>query len=525
MKNLLAQLFSKLEDAPLATKAILGCVLLGLLGIAGAALMVANRPNYELLRSGLSADEFARVGEALAGAEVEWRGSQPPGPFVVWVDRADRARAFDAVMLSGALKDKAGGILSDGSSGMGSVFMYSKEREQLTRKKEWQDMEALLEFQSFVQQARVRTSAVEDGPFGRRAELSASVMIVTRNNASLSRAQASTVAELVRSGLGIRPENLIVADQLGATLYNGPADADGTRSLEDWVERAEGEDRRLADQANQLLEQILGPGLARVTVLSDWDYDQSTTLADTTDPKLKATLQEQKTQTETPVYGNSSSGGGQVGAASNLVDNTNFGVDDAGVIDLTRTGSQTVVQPGTATTSEENRTYVPSRVLSETVRRAPLRKRMSVSLWIDDTLGSQAEGVAEAVKAAVGFDETRNDQFQAVEVPFVELPKAEALPDALLEAPTPFWLELLLNRGVELIAAVVFAFVLLSTLRKGRAPKELIPVPSPDEELATAAAEHPDPELLALEKVRSLLEHEPEKVGELLTTWARGEDA
>jgi hypothetical protein len=33
-----------------------------------------------------------------------------------------------------------------------------------------------------------------------------------------------------------------------------------------------------------------------------------------------------------------------------------------------------------------------------------------------------------------------------------------------------------------------------------------------------------DPELLALEKVKSLLEKEPEKVGELLTAWARGEE-
>ena len=524
MKNLLAQLFSKFESAPMATKAILGGVLLGLLGIAAAALTLANRPHYELLRSGLSADEFARVGEALAGAQVEWRGSQPPGPFVIWVDRSDRARAFDAVMLSGALKDKAGGILSDGSSGMGSVFMYSKEREQLTRKKEWQDMESLLEFQDFIQQARVRTSAVEDGPFGRRAELSASVMIITRHNASLTRAQGHTVAELVRSGLGIRPENVIVADHMGTTVYNGPSDSDGAKSLADWVERAEGEDQRLADEANQLLEQILGPGLARVTVLSDWDYDQSTTLADSADPKLKATVQEQKVSSETPVYGNNYAGG-QVGVSSNLADNTNFGVNDAGVVDITTGGSGSVIQPGTATTSEENRTYAPSRVLSETVRRAPVRKRMSVSLWIDETLGSQAGALADAVKAAVGFDTVRNDQFQAVEVPFVELPEEEAAPEAPLDAPTPFWLELLLNRGIELVAAIVFAFVLLSTLKKGKTPKELIPVASPEESSAQAADADPDPELLALEKVRSLLENEPEKVGELLTTWARGEDA
>ena len=284
MKELLRSLFERLTAASATQKAVASTVLVAAIAIAGVSSWLSSQPHWEVLVSELDDREFSRVGEALATSGVRWRSSQPPRPFVVYVDAAERTTALNAIMSAGALAGSERGILSS-SGGLGSVFLYSKEREQLTRKKEWQDMETMLEFQSFIREARVRTSRHGIDLLERGGEHSASVTLVLEHGSSLTRAQGRTVADLVRQGLGISPEYLIVSDQTGETLYNGADEMDGTRSAEEWNERALDEDRRLAEEANQLLDEILGPGLARVTVRSEWDLDHSVRLTDSSDPK------------------------------------------------------------------------------------------------------------------------------------------------------------------------------------------------------------------------------------------------
>jgi flagellar biosynthesis/type III secretory pathway M-ring protein FliF/YscJ len=526
--ELLAPLLAKLQNASLFAKLATAAVAVLLVGLLGTGFFLAKQPDWEVLTAELDDSQFARVGEALAGAEVRWRASSPPRPFVVYVDRKDRAKAFNAIMLAGALRDAERGILTENASGMGSVFMYSKEREQLTKKREWQDMESMLAYQDFIREARVRTSSPGRDRLGRELPASASVTLILERGQELTRAQARTVADLIRLGLGIEPQNLVVSDQSGKSLFDGSDVENGRREAEEWAEQAEEEDRRLEQRANQVLSEILGPGLARVTVRSDWDLAQSTTLADQTDSQGKTLLSESKKTAQTPVFGPAQTGGA-AGTASNLADPNEFGVDDQSIIDVTAPGGSNVVlsEPAIGKTSEEQRTYAPGRVVSETVRRAPERRRMSVSLWLDESLTQKRATLETAVKATVGFDPKRDDQFESALVPFskVDDQAASGAADPADKAPAP-WLELLLTRGVELLSAAVFLIVLVSTLRRSkRSQKDLLAPKAPPGGAPEIKEETPvDPELLALEKVRSLLEKEPEKVGELLTAWARGEE-
>jgi flagellar biosynthesis/type III secretory pathway M-ring protein FliF/YscJ len=522
--ELLAPLFQKLKSASLFAKLAGAAVALLLAAVLGAGLYLSSTPDWEVLTSELDDAQFARVGEALAGADVRWRASAPPRPFVVYVDRQDRAKAFNAVMLAGALRDVERGILTESGSGMGSVFLYSKEREQLTKKREWQDMEAMLAYQDFIAEARVRTSSPGRDRLGRELPATASVTLVLERGQELSRSQARTVADLIRLGLGIEAQNLVLSDQNGKSLFDGSDLDSGRRQAEEWAEQAEDEDQRLARQANEVLGEILGPGLARVTVRSDWDLDQTTTLADQADAKARAVVSETKKNTQTPVFGPSGVGGA-AGTPSNITDPNEFGVDDQAVIDLSRNSSVSGGEPAIGKTSEEQRTYAPGRVVSETVRRAPQRRRMSVSLWLDESLAAKRATLETAVKATVGFDPARQDQFESALVPFSKETAEGSEPAAPVE-PTPVWLELLLSHGVELLAALAFVAVLLSTLRRSRPASQAVltpqaPAPAADGQEAPQTV---DPELLALEKVKSLLEKEPEKVGELLTAWARGEE-
>ena len=162
-------------------------------------------------------------------------------------------------------------------------------------------------------------------------------------------------------------------------------------------------------------------------------------------------------------------------------------------------------------------------------------KRLSVALFLDDSIAPEAvQDLEDAVKAAVGYDaELRTDNMKTVRLPFAEEPPAEAVEPGAAGDPsaaTPAepaaaeegsdepsaMTRMLLRRGVEVLTALAFIVLLLSSLRSARKG-----------EAAAKAAEKQevDPELLAQAQVQELLSSDPKRVGEILTQWAREADA
>ena len=82
-------------------------------------------------------------------------------------------------------------------------------------------------------------------------------------------------------------------------------------------------------------------------------------------------------------------------------------------------------------------------------------------------------------------------------------------------APSPM-METLLRRGVEIVTALVFLALLFKSLRSSSK--------AADEDSAVAKPEDGiDPELLARAHVEELLKSDPEKIGSILSSWARDE--
>ena len=92
------------------------------------------------------------------------------------------------------------------------------------------------------------------------------------------------------------PEEVVITDQSGNTLYNGSA-LDSMGNSEDWLEQKLRYDRHMADVANQLLTDILGPDKARVTVNSSWDHDFEASIVETANPEAKVVLSETTSST------------------------------------------------------------------------------------------------------------------------------------------------------------------------------------------------------------------------------------
>jgi flagellar M-ring protein FliF len=508
MNDLVQRLLAALRGTSAGARAIVALVGVALVAIVAFAAVVANRPHYELAFSGLTDHELAQVCKALSEAGIPFEQSQPPGPFVVYVDRGERSAAYMAAYGAGALDKPLEGILSDG--GVASVFNSAEERAQGVRKREWQEMEKMLEELDFVAGAKVRTSAASSSPLsplsnGRSVGPTASVTLRVLGGVELTREQSETVANLVSRGLGIARTELVISDQSGRAVYDGAEHDEEGREVQDLLAHQTEYDRRLAAEANAVLEEILGPNKARVSVSSEWDFAQSTQRTETA--QKGPVVQETKTSSEKPV-GNSN-GQTTAGLSSNTLD------PDA---PSTITPGASKAEPLVEKTSEETKEYAPSVSREERVRIVPELKRLSVALFLDQSV-QDAPALEQAIKAAVGFTEGR-DEFSSAVLPFVVPPAPEAPAAEAAGAPAepnPL-LETLLQRGVEIVSAVVFLVLLLKTLKGSKREKQ--------QAAAAVAAEDGsqlDPELLARAQIDELVKSDPARVGEILSRWVREE--
>ncbi len=513
MKDLLRSLQKSLEGASGGTKLVAWLVGAALVAIAGTAAFVARAPHFELAFSGLSDHELAQVCKALSEDGIAFRQSQPPGPFVVYVDGGDRSAAYTAVYGAGALDKPLEGILAD--SGVAGVFHSAEERAQGVRKREWEEMEKMLEELDFVASAKVRTSPGVASPFvgAKSIPTTASVTLRVHGGADLSADQKQTVANLVSRGLGIAKAQLVVSDQSGRPLFDGEETRAEGLEVGDLLRHQTEHDARLSSAANAVLADILGPDKARVTISSEWDFAQTTTRTETS--QKGAVVEETKTTSERPVALHDE-GGEPAGVSANTLDPDSPSGAPAGV---TAPGGELALEK----TSEERKGYVPSTTREDRVRFVPELERLSVALFLDASVdAARKKDLEAAIKASVGFDEER-DRFSSVVLAFaVEAPAETTAPAEEAPAgPNPL-LEVLLQRGIEIGSALVFLVLLLKSLRSARrsaargAPARGT---SPGQDSGTAV----DPEILARVQVEELLKSDPSRVGEILSRWAREE--
>jgi len=508
MNELLEKLLASLKGTSAGARLITVLVGVTLVVVAGLAAVVNNRPHYELAFSGLSDHELAEVCKALSSAGIDFEQSQPPGPFVVYVARERRSEAYMAAYGAGALDKPLEGILSEG--GVASVFNSAEERAQSVRKREWQEMERMLEELDFVAGASVRTSAVSSSSlFGGDAPTpTASVTLNVVGGVELTQAQARTVANLVSRGLGVKPAELVISDQAGRSLYDGFVESGDGREVKDLLAHQSDFDRRLAREANEVLNAILGSNKARVTVSSEWDFAQTT--SSTESSEKGAVVQETKSSTEKPL---GSSASATAGLSANTLDPDSPGSPAAG----SASGAPLVEK-----TSEEKKSYAPSTKREQRVRMVPELKRLSVALFMDQAVQDPTR-LEEAVKTAVGFSEERSDAFSSVVLPFAVPAVPEAAAGEVAEpapsAPNPM-VELLLQRGIEIVSAVVFLVLLMKTLKGTKRQQAAVAAA-----VAAEAGPKVDPELLARAQIDELLKSDPAKVGEILSRWVREEPA
>src|SRR6185436_15686621 len=128
-----------------------------------------------------------------------------------------------------------------------------------------------------------------------------------------------------------------------------------------------------------------------------------------------------------------------------------------------------------ATTKESSKNSVVGKETRLERTNAPKLERLSVSLFLDESQKERLKDLEASVKASVGFDDKR-DGFSSLVTAFASVKRDDkgqiVPPPAAAEVSAPNrTMEMLLQRGIEIAAAVAFLFLLFKTLKSaGKAP-------------------------------------------------------
>lgn len=398
-----------------------------------------------------------------------------------------------------------------------------------------------------IKAARVHLVLPERQLFSReQKDPTASIVLTVRGE--LSSGEIRAIQHLVASAVeGLTPDRVAIVDDAGQLLASGGADDGSTQIAGEADERVAGVEDRLKSRVEAMLDNVVGPGHARVQVSAALNLDRSTKTTETFDPNGQVVH-----STQTKSVSNQSNGGAADGAVS--VSNSLPGAAQNGGTSTTGAAPGASTQQGS--TSEETTNYDNSKVTETSTTDAGGIKRLTVAVVVDGNYTDDGKGnltytprpqteidqLKTLVQSAVGFDKSRGDDVQVVNLQFAQRPAPPALGTAgpgLFD----FTRDDLMN-GAQMLVTLVIAlalvfFVLRPLLRRVLTPEtalalsptaELMPpgglppsegggTTEPSAPWVNSAKSTGEQQLRTLKTVGTLVEENPKQAALIVRDW------
>jgi flagellar M-ring protein FliF len=348
--------------------------------------------------------------------------------------------------------------------------------------------------------ARVHLVRPEQTLFGSAADkTSASVVLKLKPGFTLNGTNVAAITHLAAGSVeGLKPENVTIVDSTGKLLSNkseGVSGA-GANTAMDYRERVE---QTLAKKAQDMLEMVLGPGRATVSVAAVVNMTTANHTTETYDPSSKIATKEEtknKSEIEAPK-----------------------GADDG-----------TTTSPGNTNKEETTTTeYVVGKIVEQKVNIPGEIISLSVSAVVDltpadpnkATTAMTIKDVEEIIRNAVGLKST--DSLKVVNARFHQTAAAPEI-DKEYETAQKWNRYIELARQASLGILAICALIVLKILSGGRKKNANMPIAafgtaSPSGYLPSSEGNN---EPMALRnQISNALSSNPEEVKKLFNTWAQ----
>ena len=387
----------------------------GALGLVAVLVAISMRIGGEpqaLLYSDLDLKEASEIAAALDAAGVKYEAKGDGSTIMVPRDEVASSR----LLLSGQGLPTAGSVgyeIFDEGSALGQTdFVQQLNRQRALEGELARTIRAIQGVTSVrVQLALPKRELFEESP-----EQSSASVVVGFGRGELPADKVVTIRNLVAGAVtGLSAQRVTISDDKGKMLADGSGDGSVTGAAADSL-RAE-EESKLRRKVLEIVEGVVGPGRARVNVTAELDLARITTEQKTFDPdgqvvRSTQTAEESSNETEPDAAGAAT-------AAANIPE-----------------GQQA---PGAAMaqSAAEGTTETTNYEIGQTVRTEVLEpgrlKRVAVAVAVDGVTAIGADGkpgpynprapedmqrIDALVKAAIGYDQSRGDQVQVLNVRF-----------------------------------------------------------------------------------------------------------
>jgi len=512
----LARIRSVLSTISLGQKVVIGLLAVGLLLGGFFFYNWITAPTYSPLFSNLASTDASAIVDELNAEGVSYQLADGGSTIMVPNDQVYNLRLTMSGKGLPAGQDTGYSLLDQ------QGITTSEFQQQVTYQRAVEgELAKTLEAIKGVNTAVVHIALPKDQVFvADQGKPTASVLLDLGAGTQLSGEQISAVTNLVSSSIeGMDPKDVTVADSDGQVL-----------SAAGQVSAAAGDQRsametdyedRLAANAQKILDQVLGPNHAVVSVRADLDLSQRQSTSETYSYNQGTPPISSSQSTET--Y---SGTGGAVGGVLGPENTGTTGGSGNSSYNKSDTTDNNAVDKTTTTTQD-----APGSI-----------KRLTVSVVMDGTVAGNLnqQQVQSLIGNAVGLDTSRGDAITVAAMPFdttaAQQAKAEVEAAKKAEQQAQMW-SLVKTGGIALGILLVILIVWLRSRRRGEVEEEYEPLELSDDMLAelerlrvSSTRDEPVIDTAALEleaaerqRVRSeistMVAEKPDEVAAMLRGW------
>ncbi|MCH2326015.1 MAG: flagellar M-ring protein FliF [Rhodospirillales bacterium] len=397
--------------------AIMGAIMLGMIGFFIFLTTRLATPSMVLLYGDLNADDSSRITSQLSSQNVPFELLQGGSQIMVPSDRALKLRlslASQGIPSGGSL----GYELFDDQQTIGTTSFV--QNINLVRALEG-ELARTIQTISSIRSARVHLVLPRRELFSREKHQASASITLRMGDGSLEKDQIAGIQHLVAAAVpGLVPARVsIISSSNGKLLAGGFEEDSASFMAVKSQEQRRNFERRLSRTIESLLEKTLGFGKVRAEVKADMDFDRISTTDEKFDPD------------------------GQVIRSNQSIEETNQTRDTEGTQPVTvgtnlpdpNVGSgENASSSGAQSRIEETVNFEVSKKIINHVREVGIINRLSVAVLIDGVRGiedneptyqprseAEMELLATLVRGAIGFNADRGDTVEVINMEFADV--------------------------------------------------------------------------------------------------------
>ena len=397
--------------------AIMGAIMLGMIGFFIFLTTRLATPSMVLLYGDLNADDSSRITIQLSSQNVPFELLQGGSQIMVPSDRALKLRlslASQGIPSGGSL----GYELFDDKQTIGTTSFV--QNINLLRALEG-ELARTIQTISSIRSARVHLVLPRRELFSREKHQASASITLRMGDGLLEKDQIAGIQHLVAAAVpGLVPARVsIISSSTGKLLAGGFEEDSASFMAVKSQEQRRNFERRMSRTIESLLEKTVGFGMVRAEVKADMDFDRISTTDEKFDPD------------------------GQVIKSNQSIEETNQTRDTEGTQPVTvgtnlpdpnAASGENASSSAAQSRTEETVNFEVSKKIINHVREVGIINRLSVAVLIDGVRGiedneptyqprseAEMELLATLVRGAIGFNADRGDRVEVINMEFADV--------------------------------------------------------------------------------------------------------